>query len=151
MLNTLGLPGMVFSSSYSVGQCASASNSCKYIPIFIMHFWCLAVTSLLASVPCPCNKVVYFLISFVIRTWIHFMLLLCLDYLAFFLTKFAFFYMDHLFSGTLCSAAAGIHSLAFLVMPGLFPGTRKKLHQYVMPLLISASFHMPICNMHELL
>ena len=34
---------------------------------------------------------------------------------------------------------------------GMFPSTKKKLHQYSMPLLIHATLHMPLHGMHELL
>ena len=62
-----------------------------------------------------CNKVLYFLISVVPSMQIILMLLFGLTYLNF-ACHSAFSYVNHLVSGSICSAAAGVHILASLIM-----------------------------------
>ena len=97
----------------------------------IMHFQCCFSTH--HSVGCCawiCSKVVYFLFSFVVDMLIILMLLFGFAYVVFFLLicllwvgyffffhKFVFFSARCLFSGSSCSAAVAIHSLAVLLMP----------------------------------
>ena len=63
-----------------------ASNSSKYMPIFFLYFWCCFCTNLSSGFHTwPCNKVVYFLISFLASMWNMSVLLFGLDLSCFFL------------------------------------------------------------------
>ena len=124
----------------------------KYITTFIKHFQCRVHTHCSVGFCAKtCNKVVYFLFSFVVGFQIIFtaIVLFRLSLFCSFinLASFCWWILVWQFMLSCCSHSQfGIHSYT---VP--FPGTAEKWYWYTMPALLIVTLHMPICGMHELL
>ena len=105
------------------------------VTLVSFHFW-------------TCNKVVYFLYSFLFVCRSFLMLFFGLDSFVCLLIFFSDTY--HLLFGSLCSAGVSIHSQAFIVMLVHFLVQQRNCTRSQCPYQLLRQ-HIPICDLHELL